>query len=33
MYNRGKLMGADISIDSKPGYGTTVLIELPLTDA
>jgi len=32
MYNRGKLMGADISIDSKPGSGTTVLIELPLTE-
>ncbi len=30
IFNRAKLIGADLSIDSKPGSGTTILIELPL---
>ncbi len=30
LYNRASIIGADISITSKPGKGTTVLIELPL---
>lgn len=30
MYNRAKLIGADISMNSEPGKGTTILIELPL---
>lgn len=33
LYNRAKLIGADLSIDSKPGIGTTILIELPLEKA
>lgn len=28
--NRARLIGADISIESKPGYGTSVTIKLPL---
>ena len=32
IFNRAKLIGADITIDSKPGNGTTLLIELPLPD-
>ena len=31
MYNRAKLIGADISMESEPGKGTTILIELTLT--
>lgn len=30
IFNRAKLIGADLSIDSKPGSGATILIELPL---
>jgi len=30
MSNRAKLIGADLSMDSGPGKGTTILIELPL---
>jgi two-component system, NarL family, sensor kinase len=32
IFNRAKLIGADISIDSKADSGTTILIELPLLD-
>jgi signal transduction histidine kinase len=32
MFNRAKLIGADLSMDSEPGEGTTILIELPLQD-
>lgn len=32
MFNRAKLIGADISMVSEPGEGTTILIELPLQD-
>lgn len=32
MSNRAKLIGADISIESKEGEGTTILIELPLLE-
>ena len=31
IFNRAQLIGADISINSKPGSGTVVLIELPLS--
>ena len=30
MYNRAKLIGADLTMNSRPGKGTTILIELPL---
>jgi len=30
LYNRSGIIGAEISIDSKPGIGTSVLIKLPL---
>jgi signal transduction histidine kinase len=30
LYNRSGIIGAEISIDSKPGTGTSVLIKLPL---
>ena len=30
MYNRAKLIGADITMTSEPGQGTIILIELPL---
>jgi signal transduction histidine kinase len=30
LFNRAKLIGADLSIDSSPTSGTTILIELPL---
>ena len=30
IFNRAKLIGADISIDSRPGEGTRMLIQLPL---
>ena len=30
MFNRAKLIGADLSMTSEPGKGTTILIELPL---
>jgi signal transduction histidine kinase len=30
MFNRAKLIGADISMTSEPGKGTVILIELPL---
>jgi two-component system, NarL family, sensor kinase len=30
LYNRAGIIGAEISIDSKPGTGTSVLIKLPL---
>lgn len=33
IFNRAKLIGAEISIDSKPGKGTQILIELPLDEA
>ena len=29
LYNRASIIGADLSIDSKPGEGTSVLIQLP----
>lgn len=32
IFNRAKLIGADLSIDSKPGTGTTIIIELPLQE-
>lgn len=32
LYNRARIIGADISITSKPGKGTSVLIELPLDE-
>lgn len=32
IFNRAKLIGADLSIDSKPGTGTRILIELPLEE-
>ena len=32
MFNRAKLIGADISMVSEPDEGTTILIELPLQD-
>jgi len=32
IFNRAKLIGADLSIDSKHGIGTTILIELPLQE-
>ena len=32
LYNRAKIIGADITIDSAPGEGTTILIELPLEE-
>ena len=32
LYNRARIIGADISITSKPGKGTSVLIELPLEE-
>lgn len=32
LYNRAKIIGADLSIDSSPGKGTTILIELPLEE-
>ncbi|RYF97117.1 MAG: hypothetical protein EOO00_00990 [Chitinophagaceae bacterium] len=31
LFNRAKLIGADMSMTSTPGKGTTILIELPLT--
>jgi signal transduction histidine kinase len=31
IFNRAQLIGADISINSKPGNGTVVLIKLPLS--
>jgi signal transduction histidine kinase len=31
MFNRAKLIGADISMASEAGEGTTILIELPLS--
>jgi len=30
MFNRARLIGADISIDSAIGKGTTILITLPI---
>ena len=30
MVNRAKLVGADLTMESEPGRGTTILIELPL---
>lgn len=30
LYNRSGIIGAEISIDSKPGLGTSVVIQLPL---
>jgi signal transduction histidine kinase len=33
IFNRAKLIGAQLRIDSKPGEGTRVLIELPLQEA
>ena len=30
LFNRGRLIGADISINSQPGEGTSVLIKLPI---
>ncbi len=30
MYNRAKLIGADLTMTSEPGSGTTIMIELPL---
>ncbi len=30
MFNRAKLIGADLTMTSEPGQGTTILIELPL---
>ncbi len=32
LYNRAKLIGADLTIDSSPNKGTTLLIELPLEE-
>jgi two-component system NarL family sensor kinase len=32
IFNRAQLIGADISINSKPNQGTVVLIKLPLVD-
>jgi len=32
LYNRARLIGADISINSEPSKGTTVLIKLPLSE-
>jgi signal transduction histidine kinase len=29
--NRGKLIGADVSIESQPGQGTTIVVEMPIT--
>jgi len=29
--NRGKLIGADVSIESQPGHGTTIVVEMPIT--
>jgi two-component system, NarL family, sensor kinase len=31
LFNRAKLIGADMTMTSTPGTGTTILIELPLT--
>jgi two-component system NarL family sensor kinase len=31
LFNRAKLIGADMTMTSEPGEGTTILIELPLT--
>ncbi|MCR6721648.1 MAG: sensor histidine kinase [Chitinophagaceae bacterium] len=33
IFNRAKLIGAELRIDSKPGEGTRILIELPLEQA
>lgn len=30
LYNRARLIGADLTIDSKQGEGTTILIEMPI---
>jgi signal transduction histidine kinase len=32
LFNRASIIGADISINSEPGNGTSILIELPLLD-
>jgi two-component system, NarL family, sensor kinase len=32
LFNRASIIGADISINSEPGNGTSILIELPLQD-
>lgn len=32
LFNRSGIIGAEISIDSKPGIGTSVLIKLPLNE-
>lgn len=32
LYNRARIIGADITINSEPNAGTTVLIELPLRE-
>jgi signal transduction histidine kinase len=29
--NRGRLIGADVSIESQPGRGTTIVVEMPIT--
>lgn len=29
--NRGKLIGANVSIESQPGKGTTIVVEMPVT--
>jgi two-component system, NarL family, sensor kinase len=29
--NRGKLIGANVSIESQPGQGTTIVVEMPIT--
>jgi signal transduction histidine kinase len=29
--NRGKLIGADVSIESQPGQGTTIVVEMPIS--